>query len=158
MNICNAQTMRKTIPIYKRIHPLKLMNLVKVFGSICNLKFNCQIFTKTHNNKWIFRYHAKEKISITLSFCDIHQESYPCIHIHEFIFSKQYQDVQSDDKILKTIIRHIKNLDFEFLIFHIKKSDHIKLCQQNGFKKRELDQMILSLKPKFIQISKPNNT
>jgi hypothetical protein len=157
MNICNAQTIRKTIPIYKKIHPLKLMNLVKVFGSICNSKFNCQILTKTHNNKWIFKYHAKEKITITLSFCDIHKESYPCIHIHEFLFSKQHQESQTDDKILKTIIRHIHNLDFECLIFHIKDSNHINLCELNSFKKSGMNQMVLSLKPKFIQVSKPNN-
>ncbi|QXM05789.1 hypothetical protein [Crassaminicella indica] len=158
INIYNIKTIRKTVPIYKKIDPIQLMNWIKTFSRICNLKFTCQIITKNSDNKWLFQYKANKEIYITLCFCDMNNDPYPYIIIDDFIFPKKYREDLLDKKILKTIIQHVKNLDFEILIFNIKEYHQIELCKKNGFKKMNIHKMTMSLKPKFIHTYKTYNT
>ncbi|QZY57215.1 hypothetical protein [Crassaminicella profunda] len=158
VNLYDVKAIRKTVPIYEKINPIKLMDWVKVFSQICHIKFNCQIFTKNSDNKWRFQYHANNEVSISLYFCDIQKEPYPFISIDDFTFSDRLKNAQLDQKILKAIIHHIKNLDFEMLVFCINQSYHIELCKKNGFKEMDMHKMILSLKPKFIHVPTTNHS
>ncbi|QEK11933.1 hypothetical protein FQB35_05860 [Crassaminicella thermophila] len=146
---------RKTIPIYEKINPIKLMHLSKTFGRICKISFTCQIFTKTSCNNWIFKYKANNTLYITISFYDKCTEPYPYIVIDDFVFPENLRKQKLDEKILRIIINHVQYLDFEMLIFNINQKFHIGLCKKNGFKQIGIHKMIVSLKPKFIQNIKP---
>lgn len=145
------KNVRKTVPIYKKINPLKLMYLTKIFSKISNFPYTCQLLTRDSQDTWIFKYQANSDIYITLCFCDKSTETYSYIMIDDFLFPKKYRSKNLDDKILKIIIHNVQSLDFEMLIFKLKNSIHIDLCKQNGFKKMNIHQMIMSIKPKFIQ-------
>lgn len=147
---------RKTIPIYEKINPIKLMHLAKTFSKICNLQFTCQIFTKTSCNHWIFKYRANDTLYMSLSFYDKCTDPYPYIVIDDFIFPENLREQKLDEKILRIIINHVQYLDFEMLIFHIKQRFHMDLCKKNGFKQISTHEMIMSIKPKFIQNIKPS--
>lgn len=145
---------RKTIPVYERINPIKLMNFTKILSDLCHIRCTCQILTRNHENTWIFKYKANNTFYITLSFRDKKTESCAYATIHDFIFPPAYTHQKLDDKILNILIKHIQHLDFEMLIFQIKHSVHISLCKKYGFKPFRFNEMALSLKPKFIPTTK----
>ncbi|TCO79351.1 hypothetical protein [Marinisporobacter balticus] len=142
---------RKTVPIYKKINPIKFMHLTKVFGKISSFSYTCQLLTRNSENTWIFKYQANHDLSITIHFCDKSTDPYAYIMIDVFRFPEKYSYQNLDDKILRVIINHIQSLDFEMLIFQLKETIHVDLCKRNGFKESNIHQMIMSIKPKFIQ-------
>ncbi|WZL74692.1 hypothetical protein QBE52_08390 [Clostridiaceae bacterium 35-E11] len=145
---------RKTIPIYEKINPVKLMHFTTIFGDLCHTKFTCKILTKKHENTWIFQYKANHRLYITVSFCDKSTENFAYAVIQDFIFPPLHSHQQLDNRILKLLIQHMQCLDIEMLIFQIKHPIHISLCRTHGFKPFTFNEMALSLKTKFIPSSK----
>ena len=151
MNLPKKKAIKKFIPIYQKVSPVKLMGLVKAFELICGAKFNCQVYTNTQEGCWIFRYIGASLIQITIGFHNNTLERDGFICIYDFSIPHQYKKERIEDRILATIINSVKHWDFEKIVFISKNKDNSELFYRNGFKPKGNGEMSLTLKTLFIQ-------